>query len=186
MIAADSSTAASSEAGAKDSSSFAFAVHPKMKILVIDDEPLNIALLEDMLAGCGYSRVQSLSDSRLALQTCETWTPDIVLLDLMMPYVDGLAVLESVRASMRDVFLPIIVLTADANEETKRRALRAGATDFLLKPFDELEVLLRINNMLEMRRLHLQLDMQRAAYEEAVRARTSELRELRAQVEARG
>ncbi len=185
MIATASSTVVSSEAGKKDPLALAVAVHPKMKILVIDDEPLNIALLEDMLAGSGYTRVQSLNDSRLALQTCETWTPDLVLLDLMMPYVDGLAVLESVRSSMRDVFLPIIVLTADANEETKRRALRAGATDFLLKPFDELEVLLRINNMLEMRRLHLQLDMQRAAYEEAVRARTSELRELHAQIETR-
>jgi putative two-component system response regulator len=100
--------------------------------------------------------------------------------------VDGFAILESVRSSMRDVFLPIIVLTADSNEETKRRALRAGATDFLLKPFDELEVLLRINNMLEIRRLHLQLDMQRAAYEEAVRARTTELRELHSQFEVRG
>ena len=161
------------------------ALHPKMKILVIDDEPLNIALLEDMLAGAGYTRVQSLNDSRLALQTCETWTPDLVLLDLMMPYVDGLAILESVRSGMREIFLPIIVLTADANEETKRRALRAGATDFLLKPFDELEVLLRINNMLEMRRLHVQLDMQRAAYEDAVRTRTSEVRELHAQIDAR-
>ena len=154
-----------------------------MKILVVDDEPLNIALLEDTLSGSGYTRVQSISDSRLALQTCDTWGPDLVLLDLMMPYFDGFAVLESVRSSMRDIFLPIIVLTADANEETKRRALRGGASDFLLKPFDEFEVLLRINNMLEIRRLHVQLDMQRAAYEEAVRARTAELRDLHRQLE---
>jgi PleD family two-component response regulator len=186
MIASESSAVIRFEPSKNSSPATELAKHPRMKILVVDDEPLNIALLEDMLSGSGYTKVQSLSDSRLALQTCETWTPDLILLDLMMPHVDGFAILESVRSSMRDVFLPIIVLTADANEETKRRALRAGATDFLLKPFDELEVLLRINNMLEIRRLHLQLDMQRAAYEEAVRARTTELRELHSQLEVRG
>lgn len=153
------------------------ALHPKMKILVIDDEPLNVALLEDMLSGSGYTRVQSLTDSRLAIKTSETFSPDLILLDLMMPYVDGFSVLDSFRGVAREVFRPVIVLTADANEATKRRALRAGATDFLLKPFDELEVLLRINNVLEIRQLHLQLDMQRAAYEDAVRSRTAELRE---------
>jgi DNA-binding response OmpR family regulator len=70
-------------------------------------------------------------------------------------------------------------LTADVNEQTKRRALSAGATDFLVKPFDHLEVLLRIANSLETRRLHLLLDNQRAAFEEAVRARSLELREAR-------
>ncbi len=74
-------------------------------------------------------------------------------------------------------FLPVIVLTADASEETKRAALGAGATDFLLKPFDHIEVLLRIANLLEMRRLHIQLDTQRAALEDALRERSLELRE---------
>jgi putative two-component system response regulator len=101
----------------------------------------------------------------------------------MMPFVDGFAILEALRSTPRDIFLPVIVLTADANEQTKRRALRAGATDFLLKPFDETEVLLRIGNMLEIRRLHLQLDTQRAAFEEAVRERTSELREAQSALE---
>jgi len=154
-----------------------------MKILVIDDEPVNVALLEAMLSDSGYARVQSLTDSRSALETCSSFEPDLILLDLMMPYVDGFAILEAVRSAPREIFLPVIVLTADANEQTKRRALRAGATDFLLKPFDETEVLLRIGNMLEIRRLHLQLDIQRAAYEEAVRDRTSELREARSALE---
>lgn len=154
-----------------------------MKILVIDDEPANVALLEAMLSDSGYTRVQALTDSRAALETCDSFGPDLILLDLMMPYVDGFAILEALRSAPRDVFLPVIVLTADANEETKRRALRAGATDFLLKPFDETEVLLRIGNMLEIRRLHLQLETQRAAFEEAVRARTSELREAQMALE---
>jgi len=154
------------------------AVYPKMKILVIDDEPRNVALLEDILAGSGYTRVKSLTDSRLALETFENFEPDLVLLDLMMPHVDGFALLETWRPIGHEIFLPVIVLTADANEETKRRALRAGASDFLLKPFDELEVLLRIANLLQTRNLYLQLDTQRAAYEDALRARSSELRDV--------
>ena len=150
--------------------------HPRMKILVVDDEPLNVALLEDMLATSGYTRVRSLTDPREVLQTTETFAPDLILLDIMMPHMDGFAVLEALRSAPTDVFLPVIVLTADASEQTKRRALRAGATDFLLKPLDELEVLLRIDNMLEVRRLHVQLDVLRAAFEDALRERTSELR----------
>jgi DNA-binding response OmpR family regulator len=157
--------------------------YSKMKILVIDDEPANVALLKDMLADGGYSRVKSVTDSRLALGTCQIFEPDLVLLDLMMPHVDGFTILESLRAKNRETFFPIIVLTADANENTKLRALRAGATDFLLKPFDQLEVLLRMTNLLETRRLHLQLDMQLAAFEDAVRERTSELREAQVQLQ---
>ena len=153
-----------------------------MKVLIVDDEPVNVALLEDLLAESGYTRVKSLTDSREVMNVWAEFTPDLILLDLMMPHVDGFAVLESVRSLRNDRFVPVIVLTADANEETKRRALRAGATDFLLKPFDQLEVLLRIGNLLELRRLHLQLDNQRAAFEDAVRLRTEELRDAQAQL----
>jgi putative two-component system response regulator len=148
-----------------------------MKILAIDDEPANVALLEAMLLEGGYTRVKTITDSRLAMDACLTFDPDLVLLDLMMPHLDGFTILESLREAGAETFLPVIVLTADGNEATKLRALRAGATDFLLKPFDQLEVLLRMNNLLETRRLHLQLDMQVAAYADAVRERTSELRE---------
>ena len=158
------------------------ALYAKMKILVVDDEPANVALLEDMLFEGGYARVKSVTDSRLAMEICETFEPDLVLLDLMMPHVDGFTILESMRATARESFFPVIVLTADANESTKLRALRAGATDFLLKPFDQLEVLLRMTNLLETRRLHLQLDMKMAAFEDAVRERTSELREAQMQL----
>lgn len=152
----------------------------KMKILVVDDEPVNVVLLEEMLAEAGYTRVQGITDSRMALDTNDSFVPDLILLDLMMPHVDGFAILESLRSFSSEIFLPIIVLTADVNEQTKRRALKAGATDFLLKPFDQLEVLLRIRNQLETRRLHVQLDTQRAAFEEALLARALELREAHA------
>ena len=158
------------------------ALYSKMKILVIDDEPANVALLEAILADAGYTRVKGVTDSRLAMQTCVSFDPDLVLLDLTMPHVSGFTILESIRAAAAESFLPVIILTADANESSKLRALRAGATDFLLKPFDQLEVLLRMNNLLETRRLHLQLDMQVAAYADAVRERTSELREAQTQL----
>ena len=159
------------------------ALYSKMKIVVIDDEPANVALLEMMLAEGGYTRVKTVTDARVALGTCIVFEPDLVLLDLMMPHVDGFTILESLRAAAGESFLPVIVLTADANETTKLRALRAGATDFLLKPFDQLEVLLRMSNLLETRRLHLQLDTQLAAYADAVRERTSELREAQTQLQ---
>src|SRR5256714_14948348 len=112
------------------------ALYSKMKIVVIDDEPANVALLEMMLAEGGYTRVKTVTDSRLAMETCITFEPDLVLLDLMMPHVDGFTILESLRAAAGQNLLPAIVLTTDANETTKLLALRAGAPDFLLKPFD--------------------------------------------------
>jgi len=149
----------------------------KMKILVIDDEPANVVLLQEILAENGYTKVASFTDSRIALERYEESRPDLILLDLMMPHVDGLTILENVRSQLSDIFLPVLVLTADVNEATKRRALAAGATDFLLKPFDPIEVVLRIANLLEIRRLNIQLDTQRAAFQEALHARSSELRD---------
>jgi len=149
----------------------------RMKILIVDDEPANVALLKELLLEGGYSRIQSVTDARTALDTFATFQPDLVLLDLMMPHIDGFGILEALRSEYAvESFLPIVVLTADVNEETKRRALGAGATDFLCKPFDHTEVVLRIHNLLESRRAHLLLDNQRAALEDAVRERTAELR----------
>jgi len=152
----------------------------RMKILIIDDEPSNIALLEYLLRENGYSRIQSVTDARTALETFAKFQPDLILLDLMMPYIDGFGILEAVRSGGEiEAFLPVVVLTADVNEETKRRALTAGATDFLCKPFDHTEVCLRIRNLLQSRRAHLLLDNQRAAFEDALRERTAEMRDLR-------
>ena len=148
----------------------------RMKILIVDDEPANVALLQEILYENGYARIEAIGDSKLVLELCKKFQPDLILLDLMMPPPDGFAILESLRAENGESFLPVVVLTADTNEETKRRALEAGATDFLLKPFDHIEVALRIRNLLKSRSAHLLLDNQRAALEEAIRERTSELR----------
>jgi putative two-component system response regulator len=155
-----------------------------MKLLIVDDEPVNVAVLEDILKEAGYARMRSLTDSRKTLATCTEYEPDLVLLDLMMPYIDGFTILEAIRASnVMDGFLPVLILTADMSQETKRRALRCGATDFLLKPFDQVEVLLRIHNLLVWRQSHLLLDNQRAALEEVVRERTTQLQATIAQLQ---
>jgi putative two-component system response regulator len=158
----------------------------KMKILIVDDEPVNVALLEEILTENEYTRFQSVTNSKTALEICNTFQPDLVLLDLMMPQPDGFAILESLRSQSEQTFLPVVVLTADTNEQSKIRALTAGATDFLLKPFDHVEVALRIANLLRSRRAHLFVDNQRAALEDAVRERTAELRATIAELEKVG
>lgn len=157
----------------------------RMKILIIDDERITVSLLEQLLQQRGYSRVLGVTDSRKAVETCAAFDPDLILLDLIMPHVDGFAILETLRSGdASESFLPIVVLTADISEEAKGRALEAGATDFLVKPVSQTEALLRIRNLLETRRAHLLLDNQRAALEEAVRERTAELRATIAELSA--
>ena len=155
----------------------------RMKILIIDDEPVNVALLEEILIENEYTRFESVSDSKRALEVCRNFQPDLVLLDLMMPPPDGFAILERLRAETQETVLPVVILTADTNDDTRQRALEAGATDFLLKPFDHTEVALRIRNLLNSRRTHLLLDNQRAALEEAILIRTEELRARIAELE---
>ena len=146
----------------------------RMKILIIDDERVSVMMLEELLHRNGYTRVVGVTDSNKAIETCNDFDPDLILLDLIMPGTDGFAVLEAIRLSdAPESFLPIVVLTADVSEESKERALAAGATDFLVKPVSPMEALLRIRNLLETRRLHVILENQRCALEDAVRrART--------------
>lgn len=157
----------------------------RMKILIIDDEPANVALLQEILIESGYTRIEAVADSKEALAAVNKFEPDLVLLDLMMPPPDGFAILDSLRSEREEIFLPVVVLTADTNEETKRRALEAGATDFLCKPFDHAEVVLRIRNLLETRRVHLLLDNQRAALEEAFREQIAEMHAIVARLQQR-
>src|SRR5437016_647116 len=155
-----------------------------MKILVVDDDRKTVTVLEQLLRRNGYCRVLRITDSRGALDKCASFDPDLILLDLIMPEVDGFALLEALRADPSESFLPIVVLTADITEEAKARALEAGATDFLVKPVSQTEALLRIRNLLETRRLHMVLENQRSALEEAVRERTAELRGTIAELQA--
>jgi len=154
------------------------ALREEARILVVDDQRANVLLLERMLREAGYRDIETTTDPRLALDLFTRFEPDIVLLDLMMPHLDGFQVMAKLEqvVSQGD-YRPILVLTADVNEETKRRALAGGAKDFLTKPFDVQEVLLRIGNILETRRLHRKLQRQNEVLEKRVRERTLELEE---------
>jgi PleD family two-component response regulator len=152
-------------------------LHHEMKILIIDDQRVSVLTLKDLLERNGYRHVLGITDSSKAIEIFNSFGPDLVLLDLIMPDTDGFAVLETLRSSEApESFLPIVVLTADVSEGSKVRALEAGATDFLVKPVSPAEALLRIRNLLETRRLHVILENQRSALEEALRARTATLR----------
>jgi putative two-component system response regulator len=128
------------------------------RILVVDDERVNVVLLERILEQDGYRNVKSVTDPAEAATLYDQFEPDLVLLDLHMPKLDGFAVMKLLEGRIpSDTFLPILILTADIRPEIKRRALVAGAKDFVTKPFDRTEVLLRIQNLLETRFLHLRM-----------------------------
>ncbi|MDP1548302.1 MAG: response regulator [Anaerolineales bacterium] len=147
-------------------------------ILIVDDQEANIDLLVGLLEKTGYTDLKSTSDSRQVVTLFGEFQPDLILLDLMMPHLDGFQVMEELRSlTPPDSYLPILVLTADFSAETKRRALSGGAKDFLTKPFDLTEVALRVNNLLETRYLHLQQKNQNQALEEKVRKRTEALQQ---------
>lgn len=148
------------------------------QILIVDDQDANVLLLEEILKQAGYTRLVATTDARRVFPLFVDCQPDLLLLDLHMPYLDGFEVLDRLRRlTDGGTYLPILVLTADVTREAKQRALSMGAKDFLTKPFDASEVLLRIRNMLETRFLHLQLRDQNLALEGKVRERTRELHE---------
>ena len=154
-------------------------------VLIVDDEAANVALLEAILHRAGYVSVRGTTDSRQVSRLVSEAGPDLILLDLSMPFIDGYTVLEQLRASQPEgTFLPVVILTADVTPQARRRALAAGANDFLTKPFDNDEVLLRCKNLLAARTLHLALQNQNAVLEEKVRQRTSDLEATLAELRA--
>ena len=147
-------------------------------ILIVDDQEANISLLEQLLSETGYTHVASTMNP---LEVCALHRKnryDLILLDLQMPGMDGFQVMEGLKTNAADSYLPVIVLTAQPGH--KLRALRAGAKDFVSKPFDLVEVKTRIHNMLEVRLLYKQLENHNALLEERVTERTAELRESEA------
>jgi CheY-like chemotaxis protein len=124
------------------------------RILVIDDEPANLALVAAALAREGYSNIETVPDPRQAIERYLAFRPDLVLLDLMMPGIDGYALLDRLgRLLTANDLVPIMVLTADTSIEARRRALALGARDIVTKPFDVFEFGLRVANLVELRLL---------------------------------
>ncbi|MDX1576951.1 MAG: response regulator, partial [Gemmatimonadota bacterium] len=131
----------------------------RARILVVDDEPQNVRYVCDVLQWAGYENVQGLTDPREALDRFGAERPDLVILDLLMPGMDGFETMESMREQLGDdEYLPFLILTSDISSESRRRALSSGARDFLTKPMSPTEVRLRVDNLLETRLLYLELE----------------------------
>ena len=144
------------------------------RILIVDDSPANVKLLEYMLRGAGYTRVSSTMDARLVPALYQEQRHDIILLDMNMPHMDGFEVMERLKPIETGGYLPVLVVTADPAHMV--RALQAGAMDFLSKPIDHTEVLTRVRNMLEIRLLHNSLRRYNDSLQAEVSEKTAELR----------
>jgi len=148
------------------------------RIFIVDDEPANVRILERLLGQEGFVNLVLMTDAREFAAHCEATPPDLVLLDLLMPHVSGFEVLAwlagRTEAAIRP---PVLVLTADVTRETRERALAGGAMDFVTKPFDHLEVLLRVRNLLTRHFLELDLWDHNRVLESRVAERTRELQE---------
>ncbi|HSO28518.1 MAG TPA: response regulator, partial [Candidatus Sulfomarinibacteraceae bacterium] len=155
------------------------------RILIVDDEPANTTILDRLLRQAGYPQIAITNDSREALPLYEEFRPDIVLLDLHMPGVDGFEILGQIADPGGEAMRPpVVVLTADATRPARERALSLGAADFLTKPLDHLEVLLRIRHHLAKRQLELRLLFQNVDLEHVVAERTTVLQEALERLQA--
>lgn len=146
------------------------------RILIVDDNPANVALLEVILDEDGFENFVGITDSRKVETLCADWEFDLILLDIRMPYLDGFEVMERLGASLADDYLPVIVLTAHTDAQTRQRALALGAKDFIGKPFEAWEVIYRIRNMLEMRHFYKRQCRRSDELEDLVRQRTEKIR----------
>src|SRR3990170_5804768 len=158
-------------------------VSRESRILIIDDRQANIELLKRILHNAGFVSVNGTTDPTTGVELVRTWGPDLVLLDLHMPGLDGFGVLEAIRPQLTGgSYLPVLMLTADSSAETKRRALASGVKDFLTKPFDSTEARLRIENLLETRSLYTTVRKQNESLEHRVTDRTRELEEAQVEI----
>jgi len=147
-------------------------------ILIVDDQDVNVMLLEQMLRNEGYTNITTTQLPREVCGLHAAHRFDLILLDLQMPEMDGFQVMEALKKIEPDSYLPVLVITAQPGH--KLRALKAGAKDFVSKPFDFVEVQTRIHNMLEVRLLYRKLDDYNRVLEQTVRERTAELRQSEA------
>jgi CheY-like chemotaxis protein len=147
-------------------------------ILIVDDQEANVMLLEQMLLNEGYSNITTTQHPREVYALHEEHRFDLILLDLQMPDMDGFEVIEALKKIEQTSYLPVLVITAQPAH--KLRALKAGAKDFVSKPFDFVEVQTRIYNMLEVRLLYRKLDEHNRVLEQKVLERTAQLRQSEA------
>jgi CheY-like chemotaxis protein len=149
----------------------------KASILIVDDQEADVSLLEQMLRGAGYVSIASTRDPHEVCELHRKNRYDLILLDLHMPGLDGFQVMEGLKEIETGSYLPVLVITAQPDH--KLRALKAGAKDFVSKPFDLAEVLIRVYNMLEVRLLHLETKKLYDRVEAANRELTQALSEVK-------
>ncbi len=152
------------------------------RILVVDDQEANIEMLQNMLTKAGYSSIIGVSDSRKVEGLYAAYNPDLVLLDINMPHLNGFEVMEKLREVDNDSYIPVLVLTGLQDKDVMIKALNAGAQDFLSKPLNRLEMLTRIRNMVTVRLLHKQVRDQNLILEKKVQERTIELQDTRLEI----
>jgi putative two-component system response regulator len=153
------------------------------RILIVDDNSENLFLLSELLKFAGYRNVLAETDSTEVLERIEKWHPDLVILDLHMPKLTGFDILALIHESQpARTFMPVLVCTADWTGEAKKKALDLGAWDFLTKPFDATELLLRVRNFLRSREMHVRVERQNKDLASVVQRRTKHV--IRARTEA--
>ena len=153
------------------------------RILIVDDEEINVRILEHTLRRQSSFHITSTTDPREALSLFESTAPDLILLDIMMPHLDGHQVLAQLSELISPYdYLPIVILSADMTPPTRQRALARGAKDFLNKPFEPIELILRVNNLLQARYMHLRLREQNQMLETRVQERTCELNQSQIEI----
>jgi putative two-component system response regulator len=151
-------------------------IYAHAKILIVDDQSDNIELLERILRRAGYTRFRTTTSPRQVIPIFHQYEPDIILLDLHMAEMNGLELLQALNPLIPAAsIVPILMLSADISPQAKHDALQSGAKDFLTKPFDTIEVLLRIRNLLQTRFLNLEVQMHNQILEDKVNSRTREL-----------
>jgi len=146
------------------------------KILIVDDEPTSVRFLTKILSDAGYTNIKSTRDPKKVEQLYSDFKPDLLILDLHMPHMEGFKIMDQLKAIHKDDdYLPILVISQERNRVIQFSALEAGAKDFLVKPYDSIEVLLRIRNFLEIRMLHQKMSGQNLILEKNIQERTEQL-----------
>ena len=147
------------------------------KILIVDDQDIHVHILEKTLIDAGYTNIYKTIDPRKVVGIYKNLRPDLLILDLNMPYINGLEIMSQIKNIEKTSYIPVIILSGDESKESRLNAFDAGAKDFINKPIDNVEVLIRIRNFLEVRLLHNQINDQNKNLEDKVKARTKELYE---------
>ena len=152
------------------------------KILIVDDDHLNIRILEKILKEAGYFQILSTTQGQETIKIYNDFQPDLLILDLHMPQMDGFQVMTQLSLKETGDYLPILVITADEEEKVRFNALQSGAKDFLNKPFEKVEVLLRSRNLIEVRMLYNQIRNHNVSLEQQIKEQIKEIEHSRIDV----